>query len=95
MTTNIQRAVAIAARTADAHSAERYGRHWKMCALLLVERGYSDDECEAILRSKWMRYAADLHSVANQEALAWFLDDPRQRCTPAAVRELIDQTFGD
>ena len=50
----------LAVRTADAYSADRYAS-WVACARLLVTvRGYSLREAEAILRSKWMRWAADV-----------------------------------
>lgn len=52
------RARALAERTEDAWSWGRY-RSWAACARLLLARGYSDREAEAILRSKWTRWAAD------------------------------------
>lgn len=51
----------IAARTEDAYSADRYGSNeWAACAMLLLERGYSEIETEWVLRSKHMRWAADM-----------------------------------
>lgn len=53
---------AVAARCADAHSADRY-RSWAGLARGLARRGFTAQEIEAVLRSKWTRWAAD-HSRA-------------------------------
>lgn len=49
---------AIAERTQDAYSYPRYVS-WIGCVILLSKRGLDERQIEAILRSKWMRYAAD------------------------------------
>jgi len=79
----------IAARTEDAYSADRYGSNeWAACAMLLLERGYSEIETEWVLRSKHMRWAADMslndHPVAGD--LARYLDDPRNRSVVATIK---------
>lgn len=85
----------IAEQTSDAYSFDRYGS-WLACATLLVRRGYSVDECEAILRSKWMRWAADASSNrygrCSSADLARYLD--KQTNLKARVRELVVGTFG-
>jgi hypothetical protein len=53
-----QRATRLAALTADAYSYDRY-RSWRSCARMLLTAGYGEPEAEAILRSKWTRWAAD------------------------------------
>ena len=66
---------------------------WKACVRLLSARGYRPDEAEAILRSKWMRWASDNMRAgrgrATSQDLARFLDDPRNQCTIEAVRAMI------
>lgn len=49
---------ALAQRTLHAYSADRY-RSWQACVALLLRRGLSERQAEAILLSKWMRWAAD------------------------------------
>jgi len=50
-------AVALAERCADAYMVANYGTSWTACAKLLLDRGYTEREAEAILRSKHMRWA--------------------------------------
>lgn len=52
--------VAIADRCSDAYSFDRYGASgWRGAAQVLAKRGLSPDEIEAVLRSKWTRWAGD------------------------------------
>src|SRR5262245_50068851 len=53
-----QSAVAVAERCNDAFAFDRY-RSWTSLAKMLAGRGYNAREIEAILRSKWTRWAAD------------------------------------
>ena len=56
----MQDAAIIAANTADAYSADRYGpTEWQACAQELLDRGCTQPETEAFLRSKHMRWAGD------------------------------------
>ncbi len=48
----------MAEATADAYSSDRF-TSWVQCSRLLLQRGATAIEAEAILRSKWMRWAAD------------------------------------
>lgn len=48
----------VADRCADAYSWDRY-RSWSACAAECLALGFSEDETEAILRSKYMRWACD------------------------------------
>lgn len=48
----------LASRIEDAYSSNRYVS-WAAIAQFLVNRGYSFEETEAIMRSKWTRWAAD------------------------------------
>lgn len=88
---------ALARATEDAYSADRYGREWGKAATMLLQRQFTEREAEAILRSKWTRWAADAASTDEPTAgdLARFLDDPRNHCTPNAVQELVTGTFTD
>ena len=50
----------LAVKTSDAYSADRYGcTCWIKCAALLLANGFTEEEAEAQLRSKNMRWAAD------------------------------------
>jgi hypothetical protein len=52
------KAVMLALKTQDAYSVLAY-RNWAAVCTFLLKRGYTEDEAEAILRSKWMRWAGD------------------------------------
>jgi hypothetical protein len=98
---NEAHARALAEKTADAFSYDRYGeRGWRACVKLLIRRGYNDREVEAILRSKWMRWAGDgaqttRYGHHNSVDLARFLDVSmgRHECTQKDVDELVAGTF--
>lgn len=85
-------AAQLAERTANAYSADRY-RSWKAVAALLLRRGYTMEEAEAIMRSKWMRWAADSmpHEYGRVPALAIakFLDSDDPTRLKYAVAELV------
>lgn len=87
----------IAGRSSDAYSFGRY-KSWESCALALLKRGYTNKEVEAILRSKWMRWAGDSSSktygkYTSGDILRW-IDDPRNRIDQEEVRQLTLETFG-
>jgi len=47
--------------TEDAYSFERYGKlNWADCINMLDATGFTAQNIEAILRSKWMRWAGDM-----------------------------------
>jgi hypothetical protein len=48
----------IAASCKYALSARAY-RNWAAVAAMLLKKGFDPEECEAILRSKWTRWARD------------------------------------
>jgi hypothetical protein len=58
MNTNKGRAVALALKTDTAYSFDRYAS-WTAVCNALVKEGYTDDQVEAIVMSKWARWAAD------------------------------------
>lgn len=71
----------IAERTNDAYSYERYGKkEWTLSAKLLIAEGFTREEAEWVLRSKWMRWAADVSDDPNQgtaNALGNFIGNPQ------------------
>lgn len=97
MTTSIRaRSLALADRCADAYSAGRYAS-WPAVAAALLRRGLTEIQAEAVMRSKWTRWAAD-HSdrpygSAPASALIAFMDDPRNNCSPSDIDSLVAQTF--
>lgn len=100
MTINQTRAKAVAERTKDAHSFERYGaEEWYNAALALFTLGLSERGVEAVLRSKWMRWAADYADAAKIEVgavdlIGWINRQyPTKRARMAAVKALIADTF--
>ncbi len=99
------RAKALAEKTADAYMADGY-RHWSAVCALLLRRGYSEIEAEAILRSKWMRWAGDAVSSNDNlptKTIADFLDARPKAGRPSMfksdedlarqVAELVAETF--
>ena len=91
-----KRALAIAYRTSNVYSFDRYGAiQWTAIAVMLIRyRGYTDQEVEAILRSKWMRYAGDAsgrkHPILDD--VIRYLDNPNNGCTQEEVDKLVSQT---
>jgi hypothetical protein len=58
--TLMDRADAIARKTQDAYSCERYTEAgWRDCTLVCLKHGCSDAETEEVLRSKWVRWATE------------------------------------
>lgn len=91
---------AIDERTEIAYSYDRYTRGgWRQAIRELLKRGYDAQEVEAIMRSKWTRWAADSDAAPYGKtpgiALIRFIENPRNQCTRSAVADLVRQTFGD
>lgn len=92
-------------KTSGAYSFDRYGEDgWRACIRLMLRRGYNEREIEAILRSKWMRWAGDgakktRYGHHNSADLARFLDTRlygQKDMGPGSdeVNELVAGTFG-
>jgi len=65
------RITALAVLTSNAYSADTYGpTQWRKVAAFLLDRGYSMDEAEQIMRSKWMRWAADAYATGERAGAA-------------------------
>lgn len=81
----------------DAYSTDNYNGNWIPCIKMLRKRGYNDRQVEAIIRSKWTRWAADgstkRYGRVNSADLARFLD--AQKTLEADVADLVRGTFGD
>jgi hypothetical protein len=100
-TKNRTAAVAMADKTSDAYMADNYGKSWVACANLLLDRGYSPEETEAILRSKHMRWADDSQGrgnghQTNSAAFKRYLDYHESRgriWREVEVGQLVNETF--
>lgn len=56
-------AKALAQRTRDAYSFDRYGySSWHACCAMLLRRGFSEEQAEKLMRSRWTRAAADFNA---------------------------------
>lgn len=90
---------ALASRTDDAYSFSTYGeREWIRAIRLLADRGYNERAIEAILRSKYTRWAADARTTNAKprgEDVLIFIMDPRNKVTRADVITLAQMTFND
>jgi len=79
----------LALRTEDAFSVDRYAS-WTSCASMLLARGLTVPQAEVILRSKYMRWAANSSSApygrATSKDLARLLDQD-----PSGVRSLLEE----
>lgn len=54
------KALTLAAKTHDAHSASCFGSvAWVEAAQMLLDFGLTDEQAEAVLRSKWTRWCRD------------------------------------
>lgn len=92
MTAYITEGRQLAAETADAYSFDRYGEtEWRKTATSLLARDWTRAEVEWVLRSKFMRWAADMSSSdapTAKDVLA-FIDEPRNRASRADVQKHI------
>ncbi len=52
------RAKYLAEKTSGSYSFDRY-KNWNAVIQMLINKGYSNDEIEAIVMSKWTRWACD------------------------------------
>jgi hypothetical protein len=77
--------------TKDAYSADRYNS-WPAVCMRLNQRGFTAREAEAILRSKWMRWAGDARPKSGKPTstdLLNFLDSSKIVPGDSAVTELL------
>lgn len=80
-------------KTSDAYSYDRYNS-WEACIKKLRKAGYNDREIEAILRSKWTRWAADSSSApygkASSNDLMNYINKYENK---QSIEELTKETF--
>lgn len=90
-----QQAKDLASKTSDAYSSDRF-KNWGAVVQTLLNLGYSELETEAILRSKWTRWACDMDTSRNNyghhtsSAMIRFLKGTPQ----SEVTALVNETFG-
>jgi len=81
------------------YSFTRFGAwQWMQSVVGLLAAGFTELEAEAILRSKWTRWAADEAGASEGEAtwahLEAFMANPRNRriCSREALARIVDET---
>jgi hypothetical protein len=90
-----QQAKNLASKTSDAYSSDRFAS-WEGVIQTLLNLGYSEIETEAIVRSKWTRWACDHDTSRNRygrhtsSAMIRFMKDTPQ----SEVTALVNETFG-
>lgn len=96
--TNKALAALIAERCSDAYSSDRY-RSWEGVAAKLLRRGLDERQVEAVMRSKWTRWAADAWEKRESDygrvpasAVIAYLD---QSETAESIAALTRETFGN
>jgi len=81
-----------AERISDAYSSDRYNGGFAPCIRALRIRKYDDRQIEAMLRSKWTRWAADASSRtyghANSADFLRFLDNYNGKGKPIEIEEV-------
>jgi hypothetical protein len=94
--TTVERADFIAEKTADAYSFDRYAPNaWRACCRMLARRGYNVLEIEAVMRSKWTRWAGDASDkdyghITSKDLERWM----DASVLPHEVRQLAKEHFG-
>jgi hypothetical protein len=77
----------------DAYSTDRYSRGWSASIRALRNRGYDDRQIEAIIRSKYTRWAADQVTGSRKANATDLLDYLDESMSPRDLEELVKQTF--
>jgi len=94
-TVTYKEAAALAEKTADAYSFDRYGS-WHAVCEVLARRGLTALEIEAVVRSKWTRWAADSsdyrYGKVPARAVVDYLDDCPS-FTTLELSDLVHETF--
>lgn len=90
-----QKAKDIAERTSNAYSFDRF-RNWEAVTQTLLDLGLDELQTEAVLRSKWTRWACDMDDSGNSygrhtsKAMLRFMGGvPKDE-----IRALTFETFG-
>lgn len=84
----------IAEKTSDAYSVGRYNS-WEACIKALKKINLDEKEIEAVLRSKWTRWAADSSNApygkASSNDLIRYIEKNE---TKESIKRLTQETFG-
>jgi len=94
-----QEAQEVADRTANAYSFDRY-KNWRGVAQALLNYGLTERQAEAVMRSKWMRWAADsdesgaTYGNHTSAAILVFLNKTPMVDLLGEVKKLEFETFG-
>lgn len=80
----------IASRTSDAYSFSNYN-NWTACARVLLDIGYNEAQTEAILRSKFTRWAADAANARHGRATSRQLRTYVQTNSGAVAKMLAEE----
>ena len=95
-----QKAQAVADRTLGAYSVDRY-RNWRGVAQALLNYGLTERQAESVMRSKWMRWAADADDSGaryghhTSAAIVAFLNKFTPDFLAKEAKKLEFETFGD
>jgi hypothetical protein len=86
----------LADKTSDAYSYDRYGaKGWRSCIKMLLRRGFDERAIEAIMRSKWTRWAGDQsnkpYGRVTSADLARFINSDQN--LERSVAQLVTETF--
>ena len=95
MTTNHTQTVDLGEQTANAYSFNRYA-NWDAVIVMLRRHGLTDREVEAVLRSKWTRWAADASKARYGRATSRDLErfiETSKGCGWKDVAKLTAETF--
>lgn len=92
----VARVLALVAKTQLALSFQRYGpAEWGRAIRLLIDRGYTDMEIEAIMMSPWTRWAQEQAGADGRgDDLINWMDSPRNVVTKETIAQLVRLTFG-
>lgn len=81
-------AVKLAAKTSDAYSADCFGPvEWVKAAEMLLDYGLTEEQAEAVLRSKWTRWCRD--SFGEHQFYVAELYRRVAKSTPAEINALM------
>jgi hypothetical protein len=84
----------LAEKTSGAYSYDRF-KNWDAVIQMLLNKGYSDREVEAIVRSKWTRWACDGDTSKNRYGYhtSKCLESFMKGTTQKEVDDLVNDTF--
>jgi len=89
----MDKAVKLAARCSDAYSYDRYA-NWTAVAKLLLDLGLTENQAEAVMRSKWTRWAADQSSASYGYVPAKEINRFLVSFAKDEIRKLTKETLG-